>query len=179
MAVYLNITDRKCHVQCWTVLIYRHRTLHHSTQHGLQESKNLTNNSFLGWHSGWIVVWAGGLLVTFEQPFRLPRAEHAQGVPQDLNPHLNKAQLAISRPIRFIYLFIFLQRPTRLQLSKRINGGQHFFAGTVALIRGRKSSLQGVIPYESPPRNLSYYPPRYACLPHYCFLPIKRCEIRL
>lgn len=43
-------------------------------------------------------VWGGGLLVTFEQPFRLPRAEQAQGVLHRLNPQLKKAQPAISRP---------------------------------------------------------------------------------
>lgn len=42
-------------------------------------------------------VGVGGLLVTFEQPFRLPRAEQAQGVPPRLNPQLKKAQPAISR----------------------------------------------------------------------------------
>lgn len=40
----------------------------------------------------------GWLLVTFEQPFRLPRAEQAQGVLPRLNPQLKKAQPAISRP---------------------------------------------------------------------------------
>lgn len=69
--------------------------------------------------------------MTFQQPFRLPRAAEAQGVPHDLNPQLNKAQLAISRPDFFP---LFLQRP-HLQLRKNINGGQHFFAGTVALMR--------------------------------------------
>lgn len=75
--------------------------------------------------------------MTFEQPFRLPRAEHAQGVPHDLNPKLNKAQLAISRTI----FFFFFAEHSCLQLSEHIYRGQHLFAGTAALIRGWKNTL--------------------------------------
>lgn len=70
--------------------------------------------------------------MTFEQPFRLPRAEEAQGVLHDLNPQLNKAQLAISRPA---FSPFFCKDHFHLQLRKHINRGQHFFVGTVALMR--------------------------------------------
>lgn len=70
----------------------------HTTHHGLRASEKLTNNSFLGWRSTMFRVWDGGLLVTFEQPFRLLRAKQAQGVLPCLNPQLKKAQPAISRP---------------------------------------------------------------------------------
>lgn len=78
------------------LFIYSHRIPSHKytlclTHRGLRASETLTNNSFLGCHSNVFEVWAGGSLVTFEQPFHLWRAEQAQGVLPRLNLQLEKS----------------------------------------------------------------------------------------
>lgn len=72
----------------------------HSVTHtmALGQLRHSQITLFLGWRRSVFGVWAWGLLVTFEQPFRLPRAEQAQGVLPRLNPQLKKAWPAISRP---------------------------------------------------------------------------------
>lgn len=88
LAIHLSVA-----LLSFTVITHRVANAHC----GLGASETFTNN-FLGWRSAVFEVGNGGLLVTFEQPFHVPRAEQAQGVPPRLNPQLKKAQPAISSP---------------------------------------------------------------------------------
>lgn len=88
LAIHLSVA-----LLSFTVITHRVANAHC----GLGASETFTNN-FLGWRSAVFEVGNGGLLVTFEQPFHVPRAEQAQGVLPRLNPQLKKAQPAISSP---------------------------------------------------------------------------------
>lgn len=85
MAVELDITNCQCHIQCYTAYIYSHLTLSQKCtlfNTHIMACRHLRHSEITHFWAGTALClgfWLGGLLVTFEQPFQLPRAEQAQG----------------------------------------------------------------------------------------------------
>lgn len=115
----------------FTVITHRDTNTHcHTLQHGLRAAEKLTNNSLPAGTAQCQGSWVVGLVVTFQQPFRVPRAEQAQGVLPRLNPQLKKK----ARPA--MCWLAFAKTSHTCRRGRCMSAGWHLSAVCTADIRG-------------------------------------------